>query len=318
MVTGMPVASGAVFSHEAMLYEGRTDFIRQTVPFIRDAVIARQPILVAVDQRRIDELRSSLGADAAKVRFEDMAKIGRNPARIIPAWWAFVEEHSGNVRGTRGIGEPIWAGRSSDELVECERHEALLNLAFASPSVALRLVCPYDTGSLPPSVIEEARRNHPIVTEEGASRRSGTYLDLDEIARPFAAPLPPPGETPVEMAFDEERLHDLRALVRAEASERGVHPARAPDLVLAVDEAVTNSIRYGGGGGLLRIWSQDGKLICEVRDDGLIDQPLVGRVTPDPSEPGGFGLWLANQLCDLVQVRTSTQGSSIRLHIGIS
>lgn len=301
-----------------MLYEGRADFIRRAVPFIRDAVIATQPILVAVDQPKIDELRRELGEDAAKVRFEDMVKIGRNPARIIPVWRSFMDQHAGNVRGARGIGEPIWAGRSSDELIECERHEALLNLAFDSSSRALHLMCPYDTLSLPAPVIEEARRNHPLVTEEDASLRSVTYAGLDAIPRPFDAPLPQPGEIPAEMTFDVERLVDLRAFVKAQASERGVDPERASDLVLAVDETATNSIRYGSGGGLLLIWSQDGKIICEVRDHGLIDQPLVGRVTPDPTRPGGFGLWLANQLCDLVQVRTSTGGSSIRLHIGIS
>jgi anti-sigma regulatory factor (Ser/Thr protein kinase) len=317
MLAGMRMTAGSVFTHEAMLYEGRADFIKQTTAFIRDAVVAEQPILVAVDQQKIDELRRSLGADSAKVRFEDMAKIGRNPARIIPVWKAFVEEHAGSVRGARGIEEPISAGRNQAELVECERHEALLNLALVSPAAALHLVCPYDTASLPTSVIEEARRNHPIVTEEGDPRRSGTYVDLEAIARPFDAPLPPPVEAPAEMRFDEEHLGDLRAFVRAQATERGLEPARVPDLVQAVDETAINSIRYGGGGGDIWIWSQGGTMVCEVRDRGMIDRPLIGRVTPDPTEPSGFGLWLANQLCDLVQVRTSTTGTSIRLHIDI-
>jgi anti-sigma regulatory factor (Ser/Thr protein kinase) len=121
------------------------------------------------------------------------------------------------------------------------------------------------------------------------------------------------------MRFDEDHLHEMRAFVKAQATERGIERTRLPDLILAVDETATNSIRYGGGRGVLRVWSQDAKVICEVGDDhGFIDQPLVGRVTPDPTEPGGFGLWLANQLCDLVQVRTSTDGSTVRLHIGIA
>ena len=98
-----------------------------------------------------------------------MGTVGRNPARIIPVWRAFVDEHAESVRGTCGVGEPIWAARTSDELVECERHEALLNLAFAATPTALHLMCPYDVGSLPGSVIEGARRNHPVVTEEGVS-----------------------------------------------------------------------------------------------------------------------------------------------------
>jgi anti-sigma regulatory factor (Ser/Thr protein kinase) len=120
------------------------------------------------------------------------------------------------------------------------------------------------------------------------------------------------------MRFDEERLFDLRNFVRTQAAQRNVDPTRIPDLVLAVDEAVTNSIRYGGGAGVLRIWSQDRRVICEVRDHGVIDEPLAGRVVPDPVEPGGFGLWLANQLCDLVQIRSSSGSSSVRLHIYVT
>ena len=190
MLAAKSIADGSGFGHEAMLYDGRADFIRRSVPFIRDAINAKQPVLVAVDRWKIDELRRSLGAGAAEVRFEDMVTIGRNPARIIPVWRAFVDEHAEKVRGTCGIGEPIWAARSRDELVECERHEALLNLAFAAPPNALHLMCPYDVGSLPATVIEEARRNHPVVTEEGVSRPSSTYLGLDSIGQPFDAPLP--------------------------------------------------------------------------------------------------------------------------------
>ena len=60
-----------------------------------------------------------------------MAEIGANPACIIPAWRDFVDECAEAGRAIRGIGEPIWADRSPAELVECQRHESLLNLAFA-------------------------------------------------------------------------------------------------------------------------------------------------------------------------------------------
>jgi len=45
-------------------------------------------------------------------------------------------------------------------------------------------------------------------------------------------------------------------------------------------------------------------LICEVHDTGQIADPLAGRRLPSPTAVGGFGLWLVNHLCDLVQVRT--------------
>jgi hypothetical protein len=31
---------------------------------------------------------------------------------------------------------------------------------------------------------------------------------------------------------------------------------------------------------------------------------------------GGFGLWMVNQLCDLVEVRTGEAGSTVRAHAG--
>src|SRR4051812_16458022 len=118
-----------LFRHEAMLYDGPDTFLAGATPFIRDAVAANEPIMVAVGAEKIDLLRSHLGEDAAGVVFADMAEAGANPARIIPAWQDFVDQRSGSGRPMRGIGEPIWADRSADELVECQCHEALLNMA---------------------------------------------------------------------------------------------------------------------------------------------------------------------------------------------
>ena len=88
----------------------------------------------------------------------------------------------------------------------------------------------------------------------------------------------------------------------------------AEGLVLAVNEVATNSVVHGGGGGILRIWTEGDVLVCEVRDRGVIDDPLVGRERPLVNAAGGCGLWLANQLCDLVQVRSFAGGSVVRLH----
>ena len=44
-----------------------------------------------------------------------------------------------------------------------------------------------------------------------------------------------------------------------------------------------------------------------------IVEPLAGRLRPLNPARGGNGLWLANQLCDLVQVRSSEAGTVVRL-----
>src|SRR3954462_2107381 len=96
-----------LFRHEAMLYEGAEAFVAGAAPFIRAAVAADEPIMVAVGAEKMDLLRSHLGDDAGGVAFADMAEVGANPARTIPPWRAFVDATPGWGRPMRGMGEPI-------------------------------------------------------------------------------------------------------------------------------------------------------------------------------------------------------------------
>jgi anti-sigma regulatory factor (Ser/Thr protein kinase) len=270
-------------------------------------------VLVMVTADKIELLRAELGADADRVTFADMAEAGRNPARIISAWSDFAADHLAEGRPLRGIGEPIWAGRSADELIECEHHESLLNLAFGDAD-GFRLLCPYDTSALPSSVIAEARRNHPLVLEGDALHDCGAYRGPDT-KTPAGKPLPPPRGPSLELVFRKATLRTVRQFVSEHAAAGGLEGARADDLVVAVNEAATNSIRYGGGEGLVRVWHDGNAVVCEVRDRGRIEEPLVGRRRPLRGADGGHGLWMANQLCDLVQLRSRRNGTVVRLHM---
>jgi anti-sigma regulatory factor (Ser/Thr protein kinase) len=299
------------YRHEAMLYADEDGFVTGVSSFVREGVEAGEPVLVVVQSHKIDLLRDALGADADAVGFADMAEVGRNPARIIPAWREFVDQHPG-LR-LRGIGEPICASRGGEELVECQRHESLLNLAFADAQ-DFHLLCPYDTSALPDHVLEEAERSHSHLTRGGERFESKSFRQLDEVMRPFAAPLPDPPEQPHWQVFQAGTLSAVRDFVMQRAAEAGLPRRDTEDLVLAANEIASNSVRHGGGGGILRIWEDDGSVICEVDDRGRIDGPLVGRVRPEATQQSGYGVWLANQLCDLVQVRCFDTGSAVRLH----
>ena len=311
-------APGGVFRHEALLYAGEDDFVAATSSFLRDGIAGGEPALVVVSARKIGLLRDELGHDADAVLFADMADVGANPARIIPTWRDFVSEQADGGRRFRGIGEPIWAERSGDELVECQRHESLVNVAFdGSPD--WWLVCPYDVDSLPADVISEARHSHPLIMRGGVSADSLDYRGVDGCAAPLDSELPEPAVAPAEVAFAAgDDLGVVRAFVTGRAERAGLGADRTRDLVLAVDEVAANTIRYGRGLGTLRIWRDADMLLCEVRDRGQIDAPLVGRVRPSVEHEGGWGLWIVNQLCDLVQLRTSANGSVVRLHMRLT
>lgn len=302
------------FAHEALFYAGTEEFLSATLPFVQEGVTAGEPVLVFVSAEKIEHVRDQLNGEGERVLFADMDDVGANPARIIPAWRRFLDEHGSAGTAVRGIGEPISAGRPPDELVEWQRHESLLNLAFADVP-AFRLLCPYDTAVLDDHVIEEARRSHPYVLARGVRRASPSFLGLDAIETAFAEPLPaPPASVPV-IDFDASSLSALRDVVTARAAEAGLDDRRTGDLVLAVNEVATNSVRHGGGSGTLRIWVGTRWLVCDVEDGGRIDDPLAGRQEPRPGQYEGRGLWIANHLCDLVQVRTFADGSVVRLHM---
>ncbi|MGH2967641.1 MAG: anti-sigma factor RsbA family regulatory protein, partial [Solirubrobacteraceae bacterium] len=245
------------FRHTALFYDGDEEFLAGTLPLVREAVGRQAAVLVAVPRARGRVLRDALGADAATVGFADMEVLGRNPARIIPAWRDFVRDHAGGDRPPLGIGEPIWPERTEAELVECERHETLLNVAFAG-SPEWRLVCPYDAGGLAPEVLERARGNHPHLAEHGATHRNADYRR----AIPGDDPLPPPGAEPVELTFARSDLRLVREFLADRARRAGVTHQRLADLVLAVDELATNSLRYARGHGTLRTWQENSTLLC--------------------------------------------------------
>jgi anti-sigma regulatory factor (Ser/Thr protein kinase) len=301
------------FHHEAIFYDTDAEYVAAMVPEVRSTVARDGAVLVAVAHGKRRLLSDALGPDAGHVRFTDMEALGRNPACIIPAWREFL--HDAGPQPVLGIGEPVWPGRSDAELVECSRHESLLNLAF-DDGRAWRLLCPYDAGALDDDVLDEARRNHPYLRSHGSSDASGDYGGREAILG-WEDQLPGPVRQPVELGFTEGDLPLVRHFTSERARSAGMRAERIGDLVLAVHELVANSLRHGGGRGLLRLWEHDGTFFCEVRDGGHIEDPLAGRDRRDGVRAGGRGLWIVNHLCDLVQVRSAPDGNVVRVHVSL-
>ncbi|HET6296355.1 MAG TPA: sensor histidine kinase [Kribbella sp.] len=296
------------FLHDAFVYNDDEEFVRHTAPFLRDGVTAGEVVLAALPEPRIALLREVLGSAADQVAFLDITSAGRNPARIIPLWRNVLDQNP--HRGVRGIGEPAYRGRSEAGFEEAKLHEALLNVAFEHTG-PFRLRCPYDAAVV--SATLDPTENHPFVHDSnGSSRGAGPRTEVASMI--FRTPLPAVPEDAERMEFGLAELTEVRHWVNARARERGLSADRIDDLALALHEVCTNSIRFGGGRGELSLWIADDSLICEVADQGSIDDLLVGRVLPPVEGLGGRGVWLANQLCDLVQLRSGAGFTQVRLH----
>ncbi|MFJ9523395.1 anti-sigma factor RsbA family regulatory protein [Kitasatospora sp. NPDC101801] len=308
--------AGTAFRHELYPYDGNEQFVAGAMAFIDDARAGDELVLVAVAEPKERILRRELagtGSESA-VTFLDTAALGRNPGRLIPAWQGWIAEHTAAGYPVRGISEAPWNDRSPAESSELRYHEWLLNLAFAQ-SPAWWLLCPYDTTTLEPGILEAAGRCHPLVLHEGAHGPNGSYLD-----EPFAFTdlSPSPCDPAQELPYRRGNLAAVRAKVTDCADANGLDGARLRELLIAVSEVASNSIRHGGGHGVLRTWVDGADLVCEFRDRGHLADPLAGRARPTVDQIGGRGLWLVHQLCDLVEIRSTPEaGTTIRLHVAL-
>jgi anti-sigma regulatory factor (Ser/Thr protein kinase) len=303
------------FTHPALFYSGEQDYLNGTVPFVRHGLRAGDPVAVAVPGPNLELLRNALGGEASAVHMVDMRMAGRNPGRIIPGVLrAFADAHPGANR-VWIIGEPIWAGRTEREYPACVQHEALINLAFTGRSVSI--LCPYDVDGLDPVVLADARATHPILWQAGEEEPSKAYAP-GVVIDAYNRPLPAPGADSVaELEFTAGNLAQVRQTAVDQACGHAMTAERVGAVELVVNELAVNSIRHGGGSGTLRIWAEDGLLICEVTDRGHITDPLAGRRPTGPSPDGRRGLLIAHYTSDLVRLHTAPAGTTIRAHFSL-
>jgi len=300
------------FAHPALFYQGPWEYLSETIPFIREGLAADEPVAVAVPGPRLELLREALGDRAARVRLVDMTVAGRNPGRIIAeVLRAAVDAHPD--RHVRVIGEPVWPGRTDLEYPACVQHEALINLAFAGRSATI--LCPYDVAGLDPTVIADAVATHPTLIQSGTSWPSPGYAPEQVVAEHNRA-LPEPSDATV-IPFDAARLRRARRSSAEYAERAGMADERVDDVLLAVGEMAANSLRHGGGSGVLRLWSDAAHVVFEVADAGVIDDPLVGRTPATPGQLTGRGLLMVNHLADLVRMHTTSDGTVVRAYFRV-
>jgi anti-sigma regulatory factor (Ser/Thr protein kinase) len=305
-------AAGDGLSHHALFYRDQREFLACIARFAHEGLASSEPVFIAVPGRKGRLVGEQLGQDSRDMAYADMAETGRNPARIIPAVGAFIDQHPG--QRIRFVEEPVWPGRSAEERYEVARHEALINFAFAG--LAASILCLYAADGLADSVTGTVRRTHPEILTGGRQQASSSYAGADGMAHAFEHPLPAPPATAEVISYLDD-LRPMRHLVADHAGRTGLSGDRTSNLVLAASELAANTLRHTSGGGTLRVWHTRLEILCQVEDEGWITDPLAGRRRRPAAEPG-HGLWLVNQVCDLVELRSGQAGTTVRLHMRIS
>jgi anti-sigma regulatory factor (Ser/Thr protein kinase) len=119
------------------------------------------------------------------------------------------------------------------------------------------------------------------------------------------------GDIRVEWRSAPKLLRGIRGLVRCYVADHGFSDERCDEIVLAVDEACTNSIRHAYHGAPDRalelvLRSNDMELVVELRDQGkpapweVLEPKEVKPPDLDNLTPGGLGIQLMYSVFDEV------------------
>ncbi|MEU5877637.1 sensor histidine kinase [Spirillospora sp. NPDC047279] len=305
------------FSHRVLPYDGIDDFLAGAMPFLRDGIDAGDRVLAVTGIGSEAVLRDALGPPGAgRVEFVAPDRWYAHPARTLADCLGDADRLCGEGRRLRVLAEPAWTARSPLEVLEWQRLEAIVNVAFAGTGAAI--LCPY-ARSLPAGVVAAARRTHPETLRGDRAVGNPGYMD------PWAynslcdrVPLPAPPDDAWTLTIDRPDLYWLRAYVTDYARLTPLAEEDLQRLLVAVTEVVTNATNHGRPPMVLRMWVEwrEAAFVCEVTDAGRWPAGSGrGLIPPRPDGPGRFGLWAVRLLCSMVQIRTGDDGTAVRLRL---
>lgn len=298
------------FFHETAFYASDEEFLSVVIPFLSGGVAAGEPTLAVFAESNERLVRDALGADSGVIFVRGDAQY-RRPAGAIKRYREMLAGHvaagaaqirvAGDVPHP-GVGVPWewWA-----------RYEAAVNHAY--DDFPMWGLCPYDTRTTPDEVLDFVRRTHPHIATPLGHAANLAFQDpfavLAEGVTPWRDPLE--GTAPAIELSAPTTTQARGALVALQATA-GLAEDDLSGLLLATTETVTNAVLHGRPPVLLRLWAAPGRIVVTVTDHGPGPaDPLVGLV-PGVS-PGGWGLWLAHQICSYVSLQREPDGFTVRL-----
>ena len=165
--------------HQALVYRSDTEFLSAVIPFLNTAIERSEPALLVATPANLELVRDALGGDANRVDHDDSSGWYSSPVEALRRYRSYLEERiAGGSTWVRIVGEPVWEGRSSDEVREWTRYESIINLSFATAPATI--LCTYDARLLPASVLADAYCTHPNLAHSAGADASPNYRNPEE------------------------------------------------------------------------------------------------------------------------------------------
>lgn len=286
--------------HEAMPYTSPAHLAGLLAGPVSAAVAAGDLVVAVLGDETEQLLRTELGDTADGVEFLLPGSVHTVPGFTTAVRWA---RSVGRVDGAGGrafvVGQQLLdpPGRGADYWTRL-----CLGVEVAGAGLPLTVLCPFHDD---PGGWARVRATHPVLDAgTGSAGRNPDYQPPSEVLEGLEPLVRSElGAPSAELDFRATDLGRLRHLTSELAERGGLGPDRTADAVLAVNELASNSVEHGPGAGVLRLWV-DGRsgLVAEIADRGRLTGSFPGMVRPSTSGPRGRGLWLASELCDVMEV----------------
>lgn len=302
--------------HQAGLFDSDETLVDLLAPFIGDGVAGGEPVVAVLSAGNWEAIRPSL-PDSEGVTFIPADRHYVRPASTLQSYRDLIEHHLGaGAERIRVVGEVPHPGVG----VEWDgwvRYEAAFNHAFGQ--YPLWVVCPYDRRTAPPAVLEEVHQTHPFLWDDTGFRANPRFEDPAAfLGRGPSSPSGPLEKHPPDVDLRDPRPADARRAVEQCARNSGLNTAGIQSVVLATNEALTDSMLHGDPPVLVRAWSHPGRVVVKVHDRGEGPDDAFAGLLPASNGHGGggLGLCLAHQVCDSIALTSDGSGFTVRLIMG--
>jgi hypothetical protein len=305
------------FVHQACIYGSDEEFLAMAIPFVRAGLVLDEPVLVATTAANLQLLGDALSADADRIDYAETAYFGRRPPQRVAAFHRYWQRHATSYhRHVRILAEPVWAGRSDRQVRAWQRMESALNVVLLGTNIWM--ICPYDARTVDKAILRAARQTHPSRVDGRQIRPSGEFVDPVAFARACdATPLPnPPADTPLFPVTSVANLAGVRRFVSTRAAAHGLSGERVRLLVYAASEVAAYLLEQGSERLKMSLWMSAGQIVCQITGHaGQAGDAFAGLRPPALESLPGDGLWLAQQVCESVEVRVDRAGCTIHLQV---
>jgi transcriptional regulator with XRE-family HTH domain len=178
---GGSIAAGPppLLEHRVLVYGSDDEYGAAVAPFLREGIERSDALLVVTTPRLLELIRGELGAELERGTLLDAADWYSTPLETLRRYRSFVDDSlKAGFKWVRIVGEPVWAGRSAAEVREWSRYESIINLSLAAAPATI--ICPYDSRSVPASVMHDAECTHSEFAHAGGSAPSASYRQPED------------------------------------------------------------------------------------------------------------------------------------------